>query len=82
MTFTGRYFVHDYGYVNLSTEKPFRIYDNDFWPSSGAAIATGDLGTKAKLSAINSSSFIVEADTDGDGLFDDYSSGAIFWAAI
>ena len=82
MTLSGRFYHHDYGYVTLSTGSPLRIYGNDLWPSSGSVIATGDLGTKARLRINDSSSFIVEADTDGDGSYDDYSSGAILWSSL
>jgi hypothetical protein len=82
MTLTGRYYHHDYGYVIIVTDSPLRINGSDMWPSSGTVIATGDLGTKARLRVIDSSSFIVEADTDGDGSYDDYSSGAILWSSV
>ena len=79
---TGRYYNPDYGYVDISTESPLRIYDTDIWPSSGIVTATGDAGTKARLTVIDSSSFFVEADTDGDGLYDDYTSGQQLWSEL
>jgi len=82
MTLTGRYYDHDYGYVIITTESPLSINDYDLWPSSGTVIATGDSGTKARLTVIDSSSFSVEADTDGDGSYDDYNSGQILWSSI
>ena len=82
MTFSGRFYHHDYGYVDIVTESPLRINGSDFYPSSGSVIFTGDSGTKARLNVINSSSFIVEADTDGDGSYDDYISEAILWSSI
>ena len=82
MTLTGRYYDHDSGYVIIATESPLRIYEYDLWPSSGTITAAGDLSTKARLIVIDSSSFFVEADTDGDGLYDDYSSGALLWSSV
>ena len=82
ITLTGRYYDHDYGYVDITTESPLRINEYDLWPSTGTVIATGNSGTKARLTVIDSSSFFVEADTDGDGSYDDYNSGQILWSSI
>lgn len=82
MTLTGRYYDHDSGYVIIATESPLRRNEFDLWPSSGTITATGDLGTKARLNVIDSTSFFVEADTDGDGSYDDYNSGPILWSSI
>jgi hypothetical protein len=82
ITLTGRYYDHDYGYVDITTESPLRINEYDLWPSTGTIIATGNSGTKARLTVIDSSSFFVEADTDGDGSYDDYNSGQILWSSI
>jgi hypothetical protein len=81
ITVTGRFYHHDYGYVILSTDSPLRFNGNDAWPSSGTIIATGASGTKARLNVINSSSFFVDADTDGNGSYD-YDSGSIAWPSI
>jgi len=81
-TFTGRFYHEDYGYVTMTTLTPFRITDYDYWPSSGSAIGEGSSGTKTKLTIIDSSSFFVEADTDGDGSFTDYNSGPISWSSL
>jgi len=82
MTFSGRFYYHDYGYVDIVTESPLRTNGSDFYPSSGSVIFMGESGTKARLNVSNSSSFIVEADTDGDGLYDDFSSGEILWSSV
>jgi len=79
-TFTGRFYHEEYGYVEMTTLSPFTIYD--YWPTTGTALAEGQNGTKAKLTIIDSSSFLVEADTDGDGSFDDYNSGPILWSSM
>jgi len=82
MTFSGRFYHHDYGYVDIVTESPLRINGSDSYPSSGSVIFTGDFGTKARLNVINSSFFIVEADTDGDGSYDDFRSEEIYWSSV
>ena len=84
---TGKYEDSDYGSVVVSTEEAFRFFDFDDWFSSGILVATGDTGieggaTKSKMSVLNDTAFLVEADTDGDGLYDDYSSGAVSWDEI
>lgn len=84
---SGRYYDHDYGYVDVITQGPFRIYDQDSWPSSGILLvegAEGDAGgkTMAKMVVLDADSFQVEADTDGDGLFDDYDSGPLSWSSL
>ena len=38
--------------------------------------------TKARLNFLSATEFLVEADTDGDGLYDDYSSGTLLWSDI
>lgn len=81
-TFTGRFYHEDYGYVNMSTLSPFTVSIYDYWPTTGTALAEGQNGTKSKLTIIDSSSFRVTADTDGDGAFDNYDSGPIFWSSI
>ncbi len=87
ITADGRYYDHDYGYVDVSTEEPFRLYDNDDWPSSGIFVLTGGEGdaggnTMARMVVLDADSFQVEADTDGDGEFDDYNSGPLLWTEI
>jgi len=46
---TGRYYDPDYGYVDISTPVPLRIYSGDDRPSSGEVVCTGASGTKAGL---------------------------------
>ncbi len=84
---SGRYYDYDYGYVDVYTQGPFRIYDHDSWPSSGILMiegAEGDGGgkTMARMVVLDADSFQVEADTDGDGSFDDYDSGPLAWSEI
>ena len=75
ITQSGRIYDPDYGYVQLTTESPVRIYDGDFWPSSGIILIEGDNGiaggsTRAKMTMLNTSAYRIEADTDGDGFYD------------
>jgi hypothetical protein len=75
----GRYYDYEYGYVDISVGDIIRIWDFDVGPSSGSLILSGAQGTKALLTFLNSVEFRVDADTDGDGFYNDYSSGTQLW---
>jgi len=80
----GRYYDYEYGYVDISVGDIIRILDVDVGPSSGSLILTGvkgteGQGTKALLTFLNSTEFRVDADTDGDGLYNDFFSGTQLW---
>lgn len=83
---SGTYFDPDYGYVTISTDAPFRIYDSDVWPSEGILVATGNTGiaggsTMARLTALSSTTYQVDADTTGDGAYD-WNSGILNWSDL
>ena len=83
----GRYYDHDHGYVDVITDEPFRVYDYEDWPASGMLAMEGAPGvqggkTMARLTVLDADYFKVEADTDGDGFFDDYSPDPIRWTDI
>jgi len=75
----GRYYDYEYGYVDISVGDIIRILDADVGPSSGSLILTGVQGTKALLTFLNSTEFSVDADTDGDGFYNDFYSGTQLW---
>ena len=82
---SGRFYHPEHGYVTLSTEQVLRLYDLDDYPSSGILLITGKTGaeggkTKARITFHSSSTYQVEADTNGDGLYDDY--GVSNWADL
>ena len=83
MTISGIFYDPHYGYVTLSTPENLIVYDYDRVPTSGILLVEGDNGvsgfpTKARLTCYSSSLFNVEADTDGDGIYD-WSSGVLSW---
>jgi hypothetical protein len=78
MTIDGRFYDPDYGYIDFSTEEPFTILEDDENPSEGVLIAFGRDGTKARLTALSSATYMVEADTDGDGTYES-SSDILNW---
>lgn len=79
---SGRFYHPDYGYVDLETTTPFEVYLGDDYPTSGVLEVTGEGGTGVRLTAIDETTCQVDADTDGDGDYDDYASGPIFWADL
>ena len=79
ITFSGTFYHPVHGYVTVSTTTPFRINFGDTWPSQGVLEVTGSGGSKAILTADATFQYRVQADTDGDGFFDDYDSGWLDW---
>jgi hypothetical protein len=77
----GKFYHPDHGYVDVSTEEAFVIYDGDDWPSSGILLMIGANNTKVKLTAIDSTQCRIEADTDGDGVYD-WDSGPLEWSNL
>jgi hypothetical protein len=84
---TGRYYDPDYGYVESSVEETLRGYDGDDWVSSGKLVLTGAEGaqggdTKIRITYLSTTEYLVEADTDGDGAYDDYNSGSLLYSEL
>lgn len=80
---SGRFYDPDYGYVEISTPTLFRIDSGQDWPSQGVMIFTGKTGiaggsTKARLTVNSATTFVVDADTNGDDIYD-WTSGNLNW---
>jgi len=69
-TLQGRIYVSQEGYVDITTETPFRAGEYDTYPSAGSMKITGADGTWATLTATAAGSYRIEADTTGDGEID------------
>ena len=83
---SGTYYDPDYGYVTVATTTPLRIYWGDTYPSAGVLVVTGNTGTaggstKARLTALSSTTYQVDADTNGDGIYD-WNSGVLNWSDL
>jgi hypothetical protein len=76
---SGNYHEPDYGYVTISTPTPFRIYNLDLWPSSGVMVATGTGNTKVRLTAISNTQCQIDADLNGDDIYDDWGPVTKNW---
>jgi hypothetical protein len=77
VSLTGRYYDPNYGYVDISTPTYLRIYDDDFYPSSGAIFVEGS-SSSATLTALSSTTYQITADFDGDDVAD-YNSDVLYW---
>lgn len=86
ITLNGRYFDPDYGYVELETTTAFVASYADEYPHTGQLVLTGENGdaggpTRARLTALSATECQVEADTNGDGIYD-HDSGVILWTEL
>ncbi|MBI5057329.1 MAG: hypothetical protein HZB61_12015 [Nitrospirae bacterium] len=69
-TMSGRYYDPAYGYVDVSTVRPFRIYAGANWPFTGLLVVSGSGNSRAKLEMVSGAAYRVYADEDGDGSFE------------
>ena len=74
----GTFYYPQYGYVTLSTADPFILHDGDEWPTSGELLVTGAGNSKARITAIDNLTCLVEADIDGDDVYE-WDSGVMNW---
>lgn len=77
----GTFYHPDNGYVTVTTSEPFLVFAEDDWPSSGQLVIQGDGATRAQLIAIDQLQYRIEADTDGDRVFD-WGSGILKWTDL
>ena len=87
MSIIGRYYDPVYGYVEPSVEDTIRINDTDEWASSGKMILAGAEGvqggeTRIRITYLSATDYLVEADTDGDGAYDDFNSGTLLFSEL
>lgn len=76
-TISGRFYHPSYGYVELTTLQSLHFDAGAEWPSSGVLQCSGGNNTAVRMS-FASSSHHLEADTDGDGVYDwqnDFQNG-------
>jgi hypothetical protein len=74
---SGRIYLHDYGYVVVSTPTPFLFNSGSTYPDSGVLQIEGDLGRSAQLVVISEvAGYFVQADLDAD------PAGIYEWTSI
>jgi hypothetical protein len=71
VTLSGRIYLHDYGYVDIETPAPFRYPDGATFPSGGQMTVTGQANRGVRLTAFSQTQCTLDADLDGDGLYDE-----------
>lgn len=71
-TASGRIYVEKYGYVDVSTVSPFvySLSSQDNPDKGGPVLLSGAGNSKARITPISTSSVRIEADADGDGVFE------------
>jgi hypothetical protein len=74
----GAFYHPDHGYVTLTTQDPFVVNDGDDWPSSGILVIAGANNSQARLTALDNSTCRIEADADGDDVYE-WDSGIMNW---
>jgi hypothetical protein len=79
LNITGRYYDPDEGYIDLSTPATIRVMTTDPWPSDGSLLGTGD-NSSATLTALDSTTYQLDVDTDNNGTPDYTTTG--LWSAI
>lgn len=68
---SGRIYLHDYGYVDVSTPTPFHFNSGSDNPDAGVLQIQGSQGRRARLVVIDESAgYFVEADLDADGIYE------------
>lgn len=77
----GTFYNPDSGFVTLTTTETFVVFEGDDWPASGQLVIQGDSATKAQLIAMDQLHYRIEADTQGDGIFDS-NSGTLNWTDL
>lgn len=77
----GTFYHPDNGFVTLTTPEPFVVFGDDDWPSTGQLAVQGNGSTKVQLIAMDQLRYRLEADTDGDGVFD-WDSEILNWTDL
>jgi hypothetical protein len=74
----GRFYDPDRGYIDVHTQEPVRTFDGELWPSSGLYVAEGVMNASARLIFLSTVIYQVEADVDGDGVYE-YETGRVHY---
>jgi hypothetical protein len=78
VTLSGRIYLHDYGYVDIASQIPFRYLDGVTFPASGQMTVTGQANRGVRLTADSQTQCTLDADLDGDGLYDELTV-TVYW---
>jgi hypothetical protein len=75
----GRFYDYDYGYVDLTTTTDIKVLLTQVHPYTGVMVVTGQGNSKAKLSFLSATTYMVEADVNGDNYYYEFNSGTLYW---
>lgn len=78
---SGRFYHPQHGYADCRTTSPVRLYYSDDWPGTGVLVCVGAAASKARLTFTSITQYRVEADADGDDIYE-YDSGLLYWADL
>ena len=71
VTLSGRIYLHDYGYLDMTTLVPFRYLTGNSYPSAGQFVVTGKDNTGVRLTVNSGTQYTLDVDSDGDSAYDD-----------
>jgi hypothetical protein len=71
VTLSGRIYLHDYGYVDVTTPIPFHYLDGSSFPSGGQMIVTGRNDHGVRLTVDSQTRYTLGVELDGDALYDE-----------
>jgi hypothetical protein len=74
---TGKYYDPDYGFVDVATSTTLSLPDGAAFPDSGAIVCAG-AGSSVILTAVDETSYLIDADRNGDGVYE-YPLGPFSW---
>jgi len=67
---SGRIYLHDFGYVDVSTVAPFLYPALSTQPTSGVITLTGSNSCRARLTVVDATTYTVELDADGNDSYE------------
>jgi hypothetical protein len=70
VTLSGRIYLHDYGYLDMTTLVPFRYLTGNSYPSAGQFVVTGKDNHKVQLTVVDPTQYLLDVDTNGDGAWE------------
>jgi hypothetical protein len=69
-TLSGRIYLHDYGYLTMTTLVPFHYLAGNSYPSAGQFTVTGKDNHKVQLTVVDPTQYLLDVDTNGDGAWE------------
>lgn len=77
-TLSGRIYLHDYGYVDMTTVTPFHYLAGNSYPSGGQFVVAGKDNKKVQLTVVDPTRYQLDVDTNGDGAWE-VTAVVMYW---